>query len=1002
MAFDAGSVLAQLKLDSGGFTRGLLQAEALMSLFPSQVTNFLASPLLGFIGLAQDAGRALTGFLGTGIRLAAEFEQTEIAFKTFLGSADAALALLAEINDFAAETPFRLPELNQAATSLLAFNFRAEETVPTLRRLGDLAAGVNQPIAELAVIYGKARIAGRLFAEDVNQLTERGIPIISELAKQFGVAESAVKQLVERGEVNFSHLEEALRSLTDEGGRFAGLTQAQSQSVLGLWSTLQDNVEAMQREMGISLIKAFDLGGGLSVLAAGVGAVTPILVGLSDTIGGGLAAAVGTLPDLLTRVGDAAQSLAPIFTFVADHAVTLGSAFAGVGAVIGSSAVAGAILSFGPTLLAIVSPLNLVTLGVRGLTGAVALLTSPLTITATLLGAVAAAALLPAETFGPLAPAVRVFQDALGQLADVVTGRVLPAIGEQLSRAFAVVQPYLPTTASLMASLRSAMEATAGFVTGTLIPAVGDGLVAALQFAAPYLPMLQEGLATVGAMAMQVGGWIMETAVPAIGDGLAFAFAVAAATAPMVLAALGSVYDYATVAVAWVQETAIPTIQTGLTSAWLAVQPAVAVAGSVLASVWELMQSIAGWIAGTFVPTVGGILVTAWQSLQPVVEGAIGYLGSVWDVLSGMATWIAGVGAPAVGGWLVGAFRALRPVLSGVGSVIQGLWDLGVGVVRFLVGPVLSVLSNILGPVIRGTGLLIEGIGDVLGPLWSNIVWPIFEFLGGAALAILDKVGQVIGWVLDKLGQALSWLGDLLGGTQEVADEVAAISPAVPAAATSAPDDPLAERRRRELRRQQAAAREAAMASRAGDMVGVSRVDVQRHLLASLEAGSATAMSQFRMPPIPPEAMSGLDASLRQAGSSLNGDFAAALRAAQAQGDALGAGLDQVGDTGVDAARRMFAAWSPIRDLFRDVSAEISATAAAAADAARSASPSFAGRRGGGVNVDVGDVLVPSIDTRELALFVAEAVDDRIGRHLDERLYELRAAGRAAATGGNL
>ena len=72
---------------------------------------------------------------------------------------------------------------------------------PKIRRgrVGDIAAGTNQDFNELAVVFGKAKVQGRLFGEDINQLTGRGIPIIGEFAKQFGVAEGEVKKLVSEG-----------------------------------------------------------------------------------------------------------------------------------------------------------------------------------------------------------------------------------------------------------------------------------------------------------------------------------------------------------------------------------------------------------------------------------------------------------------------------------------------------------------------------------------------------------------------------------------------------------------------------------------------------------------------------------------------------------------------------------------------------------------------------------------------------------------------------------
>ena len=90
-----------------------------------------------------------------------------------------------ELSDFAASTPFEFPEIANAGKSLLAFGFEASKITGTLTTLGDIASSLNIPLGELSEIYGKIKTSGRVFSEDINQLTGRGIPIISELAKQF-------------------------------------------------------------------------------------------------------------------------------------------------------------------------------------------------------------------------------------------------------------------------------------------------------------------------------------------------------------------------------------------------------------------------------------------------------------------------------------------------------------------------------------------------------------------------------------------------------------------------------------------------------------------------------------------------------------------------------------------------------------------------------------------------------------------------------------------------
>lgn len=201
-------------------------------------------------------GGGLGGIAGFGLKIAADAEKAEIAFGTMLGSAEKAKTVLADLKKFAASTPFEMPEIVDAGRKLIAFGVEAENLIPTLTMLGDVAAGVDVPLGEIAEIFGKAKVQGRLFAEDINQLTGRGIPVISELAKQFGVADSEVKNLVEAGKIGFPQLQKVLQSLTGPGGKFAGLMEAQSKSLSGRFSTLKDNVSQLAGEIGAVLLPA--------------------------------------------------------------------------------------------------------------------------------------------------------------------------------------------------------------------------------------------------------------------------------------------------------------------------------------------------------------------------------------------------------------------------------------------------------------------------------------------------------------------------------------------------------------------------------------------------------------------------------------------------------------------------------------------------------------------------------------------------------------------------
>ncbi|MFB5946127.1 tape measure protein [Albibacterium profundi] len=195
---------------------------------------------------------AIAGFVTQMTTIRGEFQQLEIAFETMLGSKEKADQLMAQVIDLAAKTPFGLQDAAQGAKQLLAYGTASEDVIDTLTRLGDIASGLSVPMNDLVYLYGTTMTQGRLYTQDLNQFTGRGIPMIKELAKQFGVAENEVKGLVEAGKVGFPEVEKVIQNLTNEGGMFAGLMEKQSASLTGLIAQFQDAVEVMFNDLGES------------------------------------------------------------------------------------------------------------------------------------------------------------------------------------------------------------------------------------------------------------------------------------------------------------------------------------------------------------------------------------------------------------------------------------------------------------------------------------------------------------------------------------------------------------------------------------------------------------------------------------------------------------------------------------------------------------------------------------------------------------------------------
>ena len=216
----------------------------------------------GLSGLENMSDRLKRSLMGLGLTFSmkglvaevanvrGQFQKLEVAFNTMLGSADKADALMAQLVRTAAITPFDLEGVAQGAKQLLAYGMEAENVNETLTRLGDIAAGLSMPLNDLVYLYGTTMAQGRLYTQDLNQFTGRGIPMIEELAKVFGVAESKVKELVEAGRVGFPEVQKVIENLTGEGSKFGGLMEEQSKTITGQISNIKDAIASMFNGMG--------------------------------------------------------------------------------------------------------------------------------------------------------------------------------------------------------------------------------------------------------------------------------------------------------------------------------------------------------------------------------------------------------------------------------------------------------------------------------------------------------------------------------------------------------------------------------------------------------------------------------------------------------------------------------------------------------------------------------------------------------------------------------
>ena len=208
-----------------------------------------------FGGIAAAVGKLAIAFAGIqAIKFvftqAAELQTQARSLEILAGSAAKAGKIIKELQDLGAVTPFTSTELIDAAKRLQAFGVEADKVVETTRRLADASGATGAELSGLVTAYGQVQAKGRLQGEELLQFQERGIGLQQELRKMYGMTGDEFQKALEKGQISAKAVEVALQRLTDVGGKYANGAIAQSDTLNGKLSTLQDSFQRLAQNIG--------------------------------------------------------------------------------------------------------------------------------------------------------------------------------------------------------------------------------------------------------------------------------------------------------------------------------------------------------------------------------------------------------------------------------------------------------------------------------------------------------------------------------------------------------------------------------------------------------------------------------------------------------------------------------------------------------------------------------------------------------------------------------
>lgn len=199
--------------------------------------NLVATALEKVGSAVVDAGKAA---ISTGVDYNSQMEQYTVAFTNMLGSADKAESALAQIKQDAAKTPFDTAGLVKANQYLISTGEDAKSARNIIMALGDAVkatGGGNDELSRMAQNLQQVKNAGKATSADIKQFAYAGIDVYGILADYTGKSTADVQKMT----ISYDLLTNALLSASEEGGRYFGSMETQSQTLDGRISTLKDN-----------------------------------------------------------------------------------------------------------------------------------------------------------------------------------------------------------------------------------------------------------------------------------------------------------------------------------------------------------------------------------------------------------------------------------------------------------------------------------------------------------------------------------------------------------------------------------------------------------------------------------------------------------------------------------------------------------------------------------------------------------------------------------------
>ena len=164
-------------------------------------------------------------------------------------------------NSFAAHTPFEFPGLQNSAKLLLAMGVNSKDVLPYMHSIGEAVSAIGgneETLSGVSMAIGQMVTKGKISAEEMGQLAERGIAAWDILSQKMGKSKSELMDMASQGKLFSDQVVPLL--VEGMGTKFAGALDKQSKTFNGMISTMKDNLSMLSGKLAQPIFEKLKAG----------------------------------------------------------------------------------------------------------------------------------------------------------------------------------------------------------------------------------------------------------------------------------------------------------------------------------------------------------------------------------------------------------------------------------------------------------------------------------------------------------------------------------------------------------------------------------------------------------------------------------------------------------------------------------------------------------------------------------------------------------------------